>query len=118
MMDSMSQSIMTLNMYLPDATPPFDLMEHYTAKNTYYPAAINRVLGVLDQGYKHRVTFNGEIGRNYDHLRGRWKEIQFQMATMDNTLNDLRVNGSPNNISEQVDGSISVNGSVNGSSTV
>ena len=104
MMDSVSRSMMTLNAYLPNSTPPFDLVEHYVAKKTYYPTAINRVLGVLDRGYKHRVTFNGEIGRNYDDLRDRWNEIQCQMAKMDESLNDLEVTDGVTDMSRQVKG--------------
>src|SRR5271170_5387199 len=104
MMDSVSRSIMTLSSYLPDTIPPFDLVEHYIAKKTYYPAAINRVLGVLDRGYKHRVTFNGEIGRNYDDLRDRWDEIQRQVRKMDETLTELGVHDGLANLSRQVKG--------------
>jgi hypothetical protein len=84
-MDSVSRSIQELETYLP-SPPPFDLIEHYTAKKTYYPAAINRVLGVLDRGYKNRATFNGEIGRNYHDLLDRWNQLQGQMRKMDEAL--------------------------------
>lgn len=104
MIDSVSRSMMSLNTYLPDAPPPFDLIEHYIAKKTYYPAAINRVLGVLDRGYKHRVTFNGEIGRNYNDLRDRWNEIQCQMKKMDESLNDFGVNDGVVDMSRQAKG--------------
>src|SRR5277367_7011372 len=97
MMDSINRSMMSVSAYLPDAAPPFDLIEHYIAKKTYYPAAINRVLDVLDRGYKHRVTYNGEIGRNYDDLRDRWRDIQFQMQKMDDVLKNL---GPEDNIGE------------------
>src|SRR3981189_626353 len=85
MMDSVSRSIQELKACLPNA-PPFDLIEHYTAKKTYYPAAITRVLGVLDRGYKNRATFNGEIGRNYHDLLDRWSQLQSQMPKMDESL--------------------------------
>ena len=104
MMDSIKRSMMSVSAYLPDAAPPFDLIEHYIAKKTYYPAAINRVLGVLDRGYKHRVTFNGEIGRNYDDLRDRWDEIQRQVRKMDETLTELGVHDGLANLSRQVKG--------------
>jgi hypothetical protein len=104
MMDSLSRSMMSLKVFLPDSNPPFDLIEHYIAKKTYYPAAINRVLGVLDRGYKHRVTFNGEIGRNYDDLRNRWNEIQSQIQKLDDTLRDLGVHDGVNNLARQVKG--------------
>jgi hypothetical protein len=104
MMDSINRSMMSVSAYLPDAAPPFDLIEHYIAKKTYYPAAINRVLGVLDRGYKHRVTFNGEIGRNYDDLRDRWDEIQRQIRKMDETLTELGVHDGISNLSRQVKG--------------
>lgn len=87
-MDSVSRSMQELKAYLPSA-PPFDLIEHYTAKKTYYPAAINRVLAVLDRGYKNRVTFNGEIGRNYHDLLDRWNQLQAQMREMDEALLEL-----------------------------
>src|SRR5438552_10991785 len=104
MMDSVSRSMMALNTYLPDVTPPPDLIEHYFAKKTYYPAAINRVLGVLDRGYKHRVTFNGEIGRNYDDLCDRWNEIQCQIARTDESLNDMGLNDGVTDLPRQVKG--------------
>src|SRR5271170_8083890 len=104
MMNSISRSMKRVSAYLPDTTPPFDLVEHYIAKKTYYPAAINRVLGVLDRGYKHRVTFNGEIGRNYDDLRDRWDEIQRQVRKMDETLTELGVHDGISNLSRQVKG--------------
>lgn len=85
MMDSVTRSMEELRAYLPNA-PPFDLIEHYTAKKTYYPAAINRVLGVLDRGYKNRATFNGEIGRNYHDLLDRWTQLQGQMRKLDEAL--------------------------------
>src|SRR5271170_4986922 len=104
MMDSINRSMMSVSAYLPDTTPPFDLVEHYIAKKTYYPAAITRVLGVLDRGYKHRVTFNGEIGRNYDDLRDRWDEIQLQIRKLDETLTELGVHDGLSNLSRQVKG--------------
>ena len=104
MMDSISRSMASVNAYLPDAAPPFDLIEHYIAKKTYYPAAITRVLGVLDRGYKHRVTFNGEIGRNYDDLRHTWDEIQRQIRKLDETLTELGVHDGLSNLSRQVKG--------------
>ena len=102
MMDSVSRSMMTLNAYLPDAAPPFDIVEHFVAKKTYFPAAINRVLDVLDRGYKHRVTYNGEIGRNYDDLRDRWKEIQCQMQKTDDALKNLGLEDNVSDMSRQV----------------
>ena len=104
MMDSVSRSMMTLNAYLPDAAPPVDLVEHFIAKKTYYPAAINRVLDVLDRGYKHRVTFNGEIGRNYDDLKDRFKEIQCQIRKVDDDLQNLGLDDNVGDISRQVKG--------------
>ena len=89
LMDSLTRSITTLGTYLPDALPPVDLIENYVAKKTYYPSAIDRVLGVLDRGYKHRVTFNGQIGRNYDELCDRWNDIQLEMRKTDELLNAL-----------------------------
>jgi hypothetical protein len=103
MMDSVSRSMLALNAYLPDSSPPFELIEHYLAKKTYYPTAINRVLGVLDRGYKHRVTFNGEIGRNYDDLRDRWVQIQCDMRKLDETLQDVGPNDDAiSSVSRQV----------------
>src|SRR5271154_1610386 len=99
MMDSIKRSMMSVSAYLPDAAPPFDLIEHYIAKKTYYPTAINRVLGVLDRGYKHRVTFNGQIGRNYDDLCDRWNDIQCQIRKTDEYLNEL---GENDTVSEMV----------------
>ena len=104
MMDSVSRSMMTLNAYLPDTAPPFDLVEHFIAKKTYYPAAINRVLDVLDRGYKHRVTYNGEIGRNYDDLKERWKMIQCQIQQMDDALKNLGLHDNVSDMSRQVKG--------------
>lgn len=101
MMDSISRAMMTLHAYLPHTTPPFDFVEHYIAKKTYYPAAINRVLGVLDRGYKNRVTFNGTIGRNYDDLRERWNDIQCQMRKLDDILTDLDAH-SVNDVPQQL----------------
>ena len=103
-MDSIRRSMMSVTAYLPDAAPPFDLIEHYIAKKTYYPSAINRVLGVLDRGYKHRVTFNGEIGRNYDDLRDRWEEVQRQIQRVDETLKELGVHDGVSNLSRQIKG--------------
>jgi hypothetical protein len=95
---------MTLNAYLPDTAPPFDLVEHFIAKKTYYPAAINRVLDVLDRGYKHRVTYNGEIGRNYDDLRDRWRDIQYQMQKMDDALKNLGTEDNVGDMSRRMKG--------------
>src|SRR5579859_4013690 len=89
MMSSINRSISSLSLYGSDSSPPFDLVEAYIAKKTYYPPAINRVLAVLDKGYKHRVTLNGEIGRNYDDLREQWTEIQSQIVKQDETLANL-----------------------------
>src|SRR5204863_3657404 len=103
-MDSVSRSMMTLNAYLPDTAPHFDLVEHFVAKKTYYPAAINRVLDVLDRGYKHRVTYNGEIGRNYDDLRDRWRDIQYQMQKMDDALKNLGTEDNVGDVSRRAKG--------------
>jgi hypothetical protein len=101
-MDSVNRSMMALNAYLPGNSPPFDLVEHFIAKKTYYPVAINRVLDVLDRGYKHRVTYNGEVGRSYDGLRERWQEIQNDMRKLDESLNELDTHDNMSDISSQV----------------
>ena len=85
-MDSIARSVEALSVYLPDSSPPFDLLENYIAKKTYYPSAINRVLGVLDRGYKQRLTINGEIARNYDDLRDRWARIQDDVKKTEEAL--------------------------------
>jgi hypothetical protein len=101
MMSSIRRSMDRLNSFLPNAAPPFDLVENYIAKKTYYPPAICRVLAVLERGCKHRATFNGEVGRNYDDLHDRWNEMQVEMRTMDTRLRDIGVGDSVNNVTQQ-----------------
>jgi Yeast cortical protein KAR9 len=100
-MSSIRRSMDRLDTFLPDSSPPFDLIENYIAKKTYYPPAICRVLAVLDRGYKHRATFNGEVGRNHDDLLDQWDAMQSDMRTMDSRLRDLGVHDTVANISRQ-----------------
>jgi len=88
-MDSITRSIDALSVYLPESAPPFDLLENYIAKKTYYPAAINRVLGVLDRGYKQRHTVNGEITRNHEELFDRWKKVKGEIQKTEETLRQV-----------------------------
>lgn len=64
-------------------------IESYEAKKTHYGTAIERVLLIIDKGFKDRLTVNGEILRLHTEMHNRWDALKEQMGDVDAMLEEI-----------------------------
>lgn len=67
-------------------------IENYEAKKLHMGPAIERVLGIIENGVNDRLTVNGEILRLHLDTRARWVKIESEMKDIDLALEDLNAN--------------------------
>jgi len=65
-------------------------IESYEAKKTHYGPAIERVLLIIDNGVKDRLTVNGEILRLHQEIQSKWDGLKEQMRDMDAIVDDIQ----------------------------
>ncbi|PKS10580.1 hypothetical protein jhhlp_002334 [Lomentospora prolificans] len=65
-------------------------IESYEAKKTHYGPAIERVLLIIDNGVKDRLTVNGEILRLHQEIQSKWDSLKEQMREMDAVVEDIQ----------------------------
>ena len=90
-------------------------VENYEAKKLHYGSAIQRVVSIIDQALKDRLTVNGEILRLRSDMQARWTSLEAEMKDMDLALEDLNLSKSQqlrDSISSMVSNDRSAFGSV------
>jgi len=88
--------------------------ESYEAKKVHYGPAIERVLSIIDNGVKDRLTVNGEILRLYSDLQRRWEAMKAQMSDIDASLEEIQADqGLRDSISSMLSIDRSTVGSLN-----
>ncbi|CAI4216760.1 unnamed protein product [Parascedosporium putredinis] len=65
-------------------------IESYEAKKTHYGPAIERVLLIIDNGVKDRLTVNGEILRLHQEIQSKWDGLKDQMREMDVVVDEIQ----------------------------
>ena len=60
----------------------------YEAKKNNYGPAIQKVLAVIEQGLKDRLTVNGKVLRIHADTRSHWKNIEAQIQVTDEMLKE------------------------------
>ena len=60
----------------------------YEVRKNSYGSAVQKILAIMDIGFKDRLTSNGEISRIVADARSQWSNIESQIKVIDGVLED------------------------------